>query len=135
MPIIRIGDGDPQIRITRPGFENIHKHHVRSPAESQVCCWLMDNNIAHRNAPEAFSVRLDDRRVETYVPDIILHDKDRGKSILVEVFQSKSSKRGGPALLAGFRSQSDGEFSLILVVRRNLMGGIRKDAYDHIVET
>ncbi|GEM_PF-3660507 len=120
--------------ISRPGFENAFKHTVRNPIESKVCEWLMRRNIAHRHASEPFVLKVPRSGYETYVPDIILHDKREKKRVVIETLHQDYPRKGRTLILASFRKSWKESYFLILVTNSYSGFDIAKGAFDILVD-
>lgn len=119
----------------RAGVENAYKHNIRSSMERKVCEWLMQNGIAHRHASEVFTVSFGVGKDPTvYVPDIILHDKCDGQTVLIEPFQVNAPKGGGTRVFAAFRKAMKGRYSLIVVARKSAKRNFMRGSYDAFVD-
>lgn len=129
-------DADIRIVYDRPGFDTVHRHHVRSRMEATVCGWLMDHGVAHRHASEVFTVPAGPGRVPTlYVPDIVLHDRTAdGRVIIIEPHQVNVPKGGGTRLLAAFRKLMKDRYYLIVVARKVDFRNIVKGSYDVLLD-
>jgi hypothetical protein len=120
----------------RTGFESAAGHHVRSKMESVVCDWLMHHSIAHRHASEMFTVRIGVAGSPTvYVPDIILHDKDSaGRTVIIEPFDAYTPRQGSTRIIACFRKEMKKEYFIVVVVKKQHMKKVLKDAYDLLID-
>jgi hypothetical protein len=127
---------DVRIVYHREGFESPIGHLVRSRMESVVCEWLIANGIAHRHASEVFAVALGPTRTPAiYVPDIILHDKNKnGKTVIIEPIQISAPKGAGTKVFAAFRSQMKDKYYIIVVAKKQSARSIMKDAYDAFID-
>lgn len=126
-----------EVRIVykRAGFENTHKHIVRSRMEGMVCEWLMQKGIAHRHASEVFTiVSAVGKDPSVYVPDIILYDKYNGRTVIIEPFQVSVPKGGGTRLFAAFRRKMKDKYSLIVVARKSAKRNFIRGSYDAFVD-
>lgn len=104
--------------------------------EAAVCEWLIAHRIAHQHASEVFAVKSGAAGVPVmYVPDIILHDRDRqGKTIIIEPIHAYAPKGGGSRVLAAFRKEMRGKYYVIVIVRKHYMHKVLKGAYDLLVD-
>jgi hypothetical protein len=129
-------NAEVRILYHRAGFESSVGHHVRSKMEATVCEWLMQHSIAHRHANEMFTVRTGVAGTPTvYVPDIILHDKDReGRAIIVEPFDAYTPRQGSTRIIAAFRKQMEKEYFVVIVARKQHKKKVQKEAYDILVD-
>ena len=129
---------DAEVRIIyhRAGFESRVGHQVRSTIESVVCDWLMDHKIAHRHASEVFTVRIGAAATPTvYVPDIILHDKDKsGRTVIIEPYDAYTPKVGSSRMIAAFRKEMAKDYFIIMIAKKQQMHKVLKDAYDVLVD-
>lgn len=127
---------EPQITYHRAGFESTAGHHVRSTMEAAVCDWLMNNRIAHRHMSEMFTIRIGAVGTPTlYVPDIILHDKDKsGRTIIIEPFDAYTPKQGNTRIIAAFKKEMKDSYYVIVIARKNQSNKVLKDAYDLLVD-
>jgi hypothetical protein len=129
---------DAEVRIVyhRAGFESKVGHLVRSRMEATVCDWLMSHGIAHRHGSEVFTVRTGATRTPTaYVPDIILHDKDKlGRSVIIEPFDAATPRVGSTHIIAAFRKEMAKDYYIIIIVKKQQMKKVLGDAYDLLVD-
>jgi len=129
---------DTEVRIVyhRVGFESKTGHLVRSKMEAKVCDWLMSHGIAHRHGSEVFTVRTGATKTPTaYVPDIILHDKDNmGKSVIIEPFDAATPRVGSTRIVAAFRREMAKEYYIIIIVRKQQIKKVLREAYDVLVD-
>ncbi len=129
---------DAEVRIIyhRAGFESKVGHQVRSTIESVVCDWLMDHGIAHRHASEVFTVRIGAAATPTiYVPDVILHDKDKsGRKVIIEPYDAYTPKVGSTRIVAAFRKEMAKDYCIIMVAKKQQMHKVLKEAYDVLVD-
>lgn len=129
---------DTEVRIVyhRAGFESRVGHLVRSRMEATVCDWLMGHGIAHRHGSEVFTVRTGATGTPTaYVPDIILHDKDKlGRNVIIEPFDATTPRIGSTRIIAAFRREMKKEYYIIIIVKKQQMNKILKEAYDLVVD-
>ena len=129
---------DAEVRIVyrRAGFESKVGHLVRSKMEATVCYWLMANAIAHRHGSEVFTVRTGATGSPTaYVPDIILHDKDKlGRHVIIEPFDAATPRAGSSRIIASFRREMKKDYYVIVIVKRHHVSKVLKEAYDLLVD-
>jgi len=129
---------ETEVRIVynRVGFESRVGHLVRSKMEAAVCDWLMAHGIAHRHGSEVFTVRTGATRTPTvYVPDIILHDKDKlGRSVIIEPFDAATPRVGGTRIIAAFKREKKKDYHVIIIVKKQQMSKVLKEAYDLLVD-
>ena len=124
-----------KIMYERAGFENTHKHSVRTRMEGRVCEWLMQRGVAHRHASEVFTVSSGVGKVPSvYVPDIILHDRHDDHKVIIETFQASAPKGAGTRLLAALQRQVEKKYFLIVVAHRGLKHNFLKGSYDAFVD-
>jgi hypothetical protein len=129
---------ESEVRIVyhRAGFESKAGHHVRSRMEAAVCDWLMDNRIAHRHGSEVFTVRTGATGTPTaYVPDIILHDKDKlGRNVIIEPFDATTPRVGSTRIIASFKREMKKDYYIIVIVKKQQRNKVLKEAYDLLVD-
>jgi hypothetical protein len=129
---------DTEVRILyeRAGFKTRIGHLVRNKMEAAVCEWLIDRGVAHRHASEVFTVKMGATRAPSiYVPDIILHDKNKdGKTVIIEPLHSYAPKYGGTRIFAAFRKQLKRKYYIIMIAKKHYMHKILKDAYDVLID-
>ena len=129
---------ETEVRIVyhRVGFESKAGHQVRTKMEASICDWLMSRRIAHRHGSEIFTVRFGATRTPTvYVPDIVLHDKDKaGKTVLIESYDAVSPRVGGSRIIAAFRREMQKEYSVVIVAKKGQRKKILKEACDLLVD-
>lgn len=129
---------DTEVRIIyhRAGFESKVGHQVRSTIESVVCDWLMDHGIAHRHGSEVFTVRIGASATPTvYVPDVILHDKDKaGRTVIIELYDAYTPKIGSTRIIAAFRKEMAKNYYIIMIAKKQQMHKVLKEAYDALVD-
>jgi len=104
--------------------------------EATVCQWLIDHGVAHRHASEVFAVRAGAAGVTAiYVPDIILHDKNKqGKTVIIEPIHAYVPKEGGSRLIAAFRKDLKAKYFIIIIANRHYKHKILKSAYDVLID-
>mgnify|MGYP001583433887 CR=1 FL=1 len=129
---------ETEVRIiyNRAGFESKVGHPVRTKMEAKVCDWLMSHRIAHRHASEIFTVRVGPAGMPAvYVPDIILHDRDKsGRTVIIEPFEAYTPKAGSTRIIATFRKEMQKDYYVIIITKKNQVGKILKDAYDVMLD-
>jgi hypothetical protein len=129
---------EAEVRIIyhREGFESRVGHHVRTKMEAVMCEWLMNHRIAHRHGSEVFTVRMGVAGTPTvYVPDIILHDKDKlGRTVIIEPFDAYSPRMGGTRIIAAFRKEMKDGYYIIFIAKKQHLSKVLKEAYDVLVD-
>jgi len=132
----RIEDSEVRIVYHRAGFESKVGHPVRSKLEATVCDWLMTNAIAHRHGSEVFTVRTGAAGTPmAYVPDIILHDRDKsGRYVIIEPFDAATPRVGSTRIIAAFRREMKKDYYVIIIARKQQMNKVLKEAYDLLVD-
>lgn len=129
---------DTEVRIAyhRAGFESKVGHQVRTRMEAVICDWLMKHRIAHRHGSEVFTVRIGAAGTPTvYVPDIVIHDRDKsGRTIIIDPFDASSPRVGTTRIISIFRKEMKKDYYIIIVVKKQQKNKVLKESYDLLVD-
>jgi hypothetical protein len=102
---------------------------LTSRIEQRLCILLQTAGIAHSHAPRHFEVRLGEKAVAAYAPDIVLRGRGReGKTVILE--SVATAKEDGIQKICAFRKQYGAEFYVIMVAKEEVLDKIPLEAYD-----
>ncbi len=105
-------------------------HAPRSPLEGAICSELRSQGVAHEHRSLHFRVRLDEREVAEYTPDLVAR---RGAILfLLEPLAESSGDPKRLHLLERFLETHSPEIVLILVTSAGDASGIPPSAYDEM---
>lgn len=103
-------------------------HAPRTPLEGALCAELRAQRVAHEHRSLHFRVRLDEREVAEYAPDLVAR---RGAILfLIEPLAAGSGDRTRLHLLERFLETHSPEIVLILVTPERDTSGLPQAAYD-----
>jgi len=131
----RKDDSDVNIVYREDGFRSRTGHWVRTSEEAMICTWLETRDVPHRHAGEVFRLPAGSTVApRVYIPSITLDQKDKkGKTMIIEPLDGFGLTQGKMRLLAAFREQYRKTYHLVVLVTRQLLRKVPKDARDALI--
>jgi hypothetical protein len=128
-------DIEVNILYQEDGFRARTGHWVRTSEEAMVCSWLEKRDVVHRHASKIFRLSSEpDTAPRTYIPSITLdHLNKKGKTLIIEPLDSYGLTLGKMKLLTEFRRQHGKTHSVVVLVKRQSLRKVPKDARDTLI--